>query len=67
VLTGSLRLPDWPATAARLRVEHRGILAAVEAGASGEAAERVRAHIEGFYREADLDGGAVSDGNRPPV
>jgi len=67
VLTGSLRLPDWPATAARLRVEHRGILAAVEAGAPGEAAERVRAHIEGFYRDADLDGGAVSGENRPSV
>ena len=68
VLTGSLRLPDWPATAARLRAEHRGILAAVEGGAPGEAAERVRAHIEGFYREAELDGATsatANDGNRP--
>jgi GntR family transcriptional repressor for pyruvate dehydrogenase complex len=68
VLAGSLRLPDWPATAARLRAEHRGILAAVEGGAPDEAAERVRAHIEGFCREAELDGATsatATDGNRP--
>ena len=60
VLTGSRRLPDWPTTAARLRAEHRGILEAVRSGRPGEAAERVRAHIEGFYREAELDGATTA-------
>ncbi len=55
VMTGTRGLPDWEGTAARLRAEHRAILDAVATGDPGQAAERVRAHIEGFYREAALD------------
>jgi GntR family transcriptional regulator, transcriptional repressor for pyruvate dehydrogenase complex len=45
-------LPDWGATAARLRAEHAAILAAVNAGDGQRAAVLVAAHIEGYYREA---------------
>ncbi len=47
-------LPDWDATAARLRSEHREILAAIRNDDGGRAAELVAAHIEGYYREAGL-------------
>jgi GntR family transcriptional repressor for pyruvate dehydrogenase complex len=50
VLDGVARLPDWPATARRLRREHRRLLTAVSRG-DGTAAERiVTAHIERFHR-----------------
>jgi GntR family transcriptional repressor for pyruvate dehydrogenase complex len=51
-LTGNL--PDWDATAARLRVEHHAILAAMQDGDGNRAAELVAAHIEGYYKEAGL-------------
>lgn len=47
-------LPDWDATAARLRTEHRDILAAIMNDDGGHAAELVAAHIEGYYKEAGL-------------
>jgi GntR family transcriptional repressor for pyruvate dehydrogenase complex len=47
-------LPDWDATAARLRAEHHAILAAVQNDDGERAAELVAAHIEGYYREAGL-------------
>ncbi|MHC6593856.1 FadR/GntR family transcriptional regulator [Arthrobacter sp. C152] len=49
-------LPDWEATASRLRSEHRDILAAVREGDGGRAASLVAAHIEGYYNEAGLGG-----------
>ncbi|MEE9094520.1 FadR/GntR family transcriptional regulator [Pseudarthrobacter phenanthrenivorans] len=49
-------LPDWGATASRLRTEHHAILAAVRNGDGARAAELVAAHIEGFYKEAGLGG-----------
>jgi GntR family transcriptional repressor for pyruvate dehydrogenase complex len=51
-------LPDWDATASRLRAEHRAILDAVNDGDGGKAAGLVAAHIEGYYREAGLDASA---------
>lgn len=50
-------LPDWEATASRLRTEHHAILAAVRNGDGARAAELVAAHIEGFYKEAGLGEG----------
>ena len=50
-------LPDWEATASRLRTEHHAILAAVRNGDGARAAELVAAHIEGFYKEAGLGAG----------
>jgi GntR family transcriptional repressor for pyruvate dehydrogenase complex len=47
-------LPDWDATAARLRSEHREILAAIRKDDGDRAAELVAAHIEGYYKEAGL-------------
>jgi GntR family transcriptional regulator, transcriptional repressor for pyruvate dehydrogenase complex len=47
-------LPDWGATAARLRSEHRAILHAINDGDGARAAGLVAAHIHGFYREAGL-------------
>lgn len=51
-LTGNL--PDWASTAARLRAEHRDILAAISGHDGGRAARLVAAHIEGYYREAGV-------------
>jgi GntR family transcriptional regulator, transcriptional repressor for pyruvate dehydrogenase complex len=50
-------LPDWEATASRLRTEHHAILAAVRKGDGVLAAELVAAHIEGYYQEAGLGRG----------
>lgn len=47
-------LPDWDATAARLRSEHREILDAIRNDDGGRAARLIAAHIEGYYREAGL-------------
>lgn len=44
-------LPDWAATAARLRREHREVLAHLRAGETAEAVARLRAHIRGYYEE----------------
>ncbi|MCR8670430.1 FadR/GntR family transcriptional regulator [Agrococcus sp. HG114] len=44
-------LPDWAATAARLRSEHRGILERLRADDRAGAAQRLREHIRGYYRE----------------
>ncbi|MFJ4029644.1 FadR/GntR family transcriptional regulator [Paenarthrobacter sp. NPDC089989] len=58
-LTGNL--PDWNATAGRLRAEHRAILAAVKASDGGKAADLVAAHIRGFYFEAGVGSGSTQD------
>jgi GntR family transcriptional repressor for pyruvate dehydrogenase complex len=47
-------LPDWEATASRLKAEHREILAAIRNDDGDRAAQLVAAHIEGYYREAGL-------------
>ncbi|MGC5076673.1 FadR/GntR family transcriptional regulator [Agrococcus sp. DT81.2] len=50
-LTRAEALPDWPATAARLRAEHRGIYKCVQAEDRAAAAHLLRQHIEGYYLE----------------
>ncbi|MET3932595.1 FCD domain-containing protein [Arthrobacter sp. OAP107] len=57
-------LPDWDATASRLRAEHREILAAIRKDDGGRAAELVAGHIRGYYKEAGL-GPKDSDPARP--
>lgn len=47
-------LPAWEVTSARLRREHRAILAAIVEGEGRRAADLVRHHIEGFYRESGV-------------
>ncbi len=45
-------VPEWAATAGRLRAEHRAIQSAAELGDGARMAELLRAHIEGYYRDA---------------
>lgn len=54
VQAGAARIPDWDATAARLRREHRAILDAVDAGDAALARTLVGEHIAGYYAEAGL-------------
>jgi GntR family transcriptional repressor for pyruvate dehydrogenase complex len=54
VLAAVPSLPDWPATARRLRSQHRRILQAVRDKRGDDASGLVTKHIEGFYREAGL-------------
>lgn len=60
-------LPDWGATAARLRAEHRGILERSREGDRAGAAALLRQHIEGYYRETAVSGGTHGGhhGNAP--
>lgn len=54
VLAAVPSLPDWSATARRLRWQHRRILQAVREKRGDDASSLVTKHIEGFYREAGL-------------
>ena len=63
-LTGNL--PDWNATAARLRQEHRGILAAINQHDGAGAARLVAEHIEGYYAEAGLGEAPAGRGPATP-
>ncbi|MBU4465015.1 MAG: FCD domain-containing protein [Actinobacteria bacterium] len=54
VQAGAARITDWDATADRLRAEHRGILAAVDAHEPGRARTLVHSHIAGYYSQAAL-------------
>jgi DNA-binding FadR family transcriptional regulator len=47
---------DLPATLSRLTAEHAGILAAVERGHAGRAADLVRSHIRAFYGDGSPTG-----------
>jgi DNA-binding FadR family transcriptional regulator len=51
---GAAGLASWPATSARLMLEHRGILAAIVAGEADAARLAVHAHISGYYAETHL-------------
>ncbi|MDR7294427.1 FadR/GntR family transcriptional regulator [Pseudoglutamicibacter albus] len=44
-------LPDWEATSARLRSEHRAILEAARHGRADAAADLLKEHISGYYAE----------------
>lgn len=54
VITGSRSLPSWHDTVARLRAEHRAIVAAVDSGDGELAARLVHDHIVGYYAETGL-------------
>lgn len=55
VLAAVPNLPSWSETCARLRDEHRGILAAIAAGAAEDASRLVTDHITRYYAESRLD------------
>ena len=61
VLAGAPFLPSWDATSARLKHEHRGIVAAIEAHDPELARKRVRVHIETYYTETMLANATVVD------
>lgn len=50
-LAGLDRIDDWAATSARLRSEHRGIVAAIRAADATAARTRIHDHISGYYAE----------------
>jgi GntR family transcriptional repressor for pyruvate dehydrogenase complex len=54
VRAGINRLASWPDTSTRLRAEHRGILAAIEAADPAAAHTLVHSHIAGYYAETRL-------------
>lgn len=54
IRAGAARIPDWDATAARLRREHADILVAIEAGDADAARRIVREHITHYYADAGL-------------
>ncbi|MDN3309856.1 FCD domain-containing protein [Microbacterium oryzae] len=54
VTAGAHAVDDWPATARRLRDEHRGILAAIAAADEAEATRAIRDHITGYYDQITI-------------
>ncbi|KJQ55365.1 FadR/GntR family transcriptional regulator [Microbacterium sp. SA39] len=44
-------IPDWGVMAARLRAEHRALVAAIDAGDADTARSLVRSHITGYYTQ----------------
>ncbi|GAB3120266.1 FadR/GntR family transcriptional regulator [Glaciibacter psychrotolerans] len=55
-LAGLPALPDWRATAARLRSEHHHIVDAIDARDAASAGIRIHDHISGYYAETHLTG-----------
>lgn len=54
VRAGVAGLVSWPVTSARLRQEHRAVLAAITDGDPAAARSAVQAHISGYYAETQL-------------
>lgn len=54
VRAGADLIPDWDATAGRLRYEHHAIVDAVDAGDAAAARTLIHDHITGYYAEAGL-------------
>ncbi len=52
---GVAAIADWGATSARLRAEHRGILAAITTADAASARTRIHDHISGYYAETFID------------
>lgn len=56
LLRALAEVDDFPATAARLCAEHRGVYEAIVAGDAQAAADRVEQHIRTFYRAVGVAG-----------
>jgi GntR family transcriptional regulator, transcriptional repressor for pyruvate dehydrogenase complex len=54
VMASAPNLLDWNKTAAKLRRQHRKVLAAIVAGDGDKAAQRVVRHINGYYADTQL-------------
>jgi len=61
---GSSHLADWPATADRLRTEHRDIVVAIRAADVATARRRIHDHISRYYAEISPDRAAASGAPR---
>ncbi|MFD1715356.1 FadR/GntR family transcriptional regulator [Amnibacterium flavum] len=59
VVDGARGFADWPAVASRLQGEHRGLLAAIEAGDAAGASALVAEHIRSYYRDSNLSVGSL--------
>ena len=59
VRAGLAGLVSWPATSARLKLEHRAILAAITEGDPEAARVAVQSHISGYYAETQLTSSAL--------
>lgn len=49
VQSGAHEIADWQAAREKLQREHRGVLAAIDAGDAAEASRRIHDHISGYY------------------
>lgn len=58
VQAGVAAIPDWDAMAARLRAEHRALVAAIDGADPATARALVHAHITDYYTAAGLTRGA---------
>lgn len=64
-LAGLDRIADWPATSARLRAEHRGVVEAIRAADATAARTRIHDHISGYYAETAPDRGGAAAPSTP--
>ncbi|MDQ0894359.1 FadR/GntR family transcriptional regulator [Agromyces ramosus] len=58
-LAGLSTITDWPATSARLRREHRGIVEAIRAADAPTARTRIHDHISGYYAETFIEPASI--------
>ncbi|UQN15163.1 FadR/GntR family transcriptional regulator [Gulosibacter sp. ACHW.36C] len=58
-------IPEWATTSRRLRREHRDIFTALREGDREVAAERIQAHIRGYYFETSAAGEAAGNLGAP--
>jgi DNA-binding FadR family transcriptional regulator len=60
VVAGAPTLPSWPDAVARLRSEHRDVLASIRSGDPDRARATVHDHIAGYYAETGLASSATA-------
>jgi len=65
-LAGLARIDDWHATSARLRAEHRGVVADIRAADAANARARMHDHISGYYAEISPDRDSTPAPAPPP-
>lgn len=63
---GLVTIADWAATSARLRGEHRGVVAAIRAADAASARTRMHDHISGYYAETFIDPSPTVDPTPTP-
>ncbi|MCU1475456.1 MAG: GntR family transcriptional regulator [Subtercola sp.] len=66
-IAGVANLASWQDTAARLKREHRAIVAAIECGDPAAARAAVNSHITGYYAEAGFGHPQPADSSESPT